>query len=153
MSDAQKAKLRAALTKPVPTSKRCPRCTETKPSDQFGLRPNGRWLKSHCKPCAAILAKQKRRLTPEAQSAANRRAKLKRYGITEDEYEQMSQAQSGACAICKQIPIKRPLFVDHDHRTGQARGLLCDLCNAGIGMLGDSVDRMLVAIEYLNAYS
>lgn len=73
------------------------------------------------------------------------------YGITESDYLAMLEAQGGTCAICHQaerIP-GRSLAIDHDHETGRVRGLLCASCNRGIGMLGDDVDRLASAIEYL----
>lgn len=52
------------------------------------------------------------------------------YGITEPEYEQILEAQGGVCAVClRPPPAGKHLHVDHDHRTGIVRGLLCMTCN------------------------
>lgn len=81
------------------------------------------------------------------------RSRCKRYGITLEEYERQLEAQDGACAICKRRPVpgarKQMLCIDHDHRTGKFRGLLCDACNRAIGMLQDSPTVLRVAAEYL----
>lgn len=79
-------------------------------------------------------------------------AKLKReYGLTENEYWNMFRSQEGRCAICPHAPApgEEKLAVDHDHVTGAVRGLLCRPCNSGIGMLGDSYERVNKAAEYL----
>lgn len=57
------------------------------------------------------------------------------YGITGTEYRAMAEAQGGLCAICSRPPRQRRLAVDHDHRTGRVRALLCDTCNRFVGML------------------
>lgn len=53
----------------------------------------------------------------------------KSYGLTEGDYERMLKGQGGKCAICGRVPEYRKLSVDHNHETGQVRGLLCDHCN------------------------
>jgi hypothetical protein len=58
--------------------------------------------------------------------------------------------QHGACAICKR-PFDGVFHVDHDHDTGDPRGLLCSQCNTGIGLLGDSPERLLAAVDYLRS--
>ena len=73
---------------------------------------------------------------------------LSRYGITVDDFKAMLTAQGGTCAICGDAPERR-LHVDHDHRTGQVRGLLCTGCNKGIGCFRDDPDRLRGAIRYL----
>ena len=55
-----------------------------------------------------------------------------RTGITEAQYEALLAAQGGGCAICGNTPKSRRLSVDHDHATGDVRGLLCHRCNRGL---------------------
>ena len=56
-----------------------------------------------------------------------------KYGITLDDYKRRLDAQGGRCEICGESPDRHRLFVDHDHRTGKVRGLLCQGCNMRIG--------------------
>jgi|WetSurSiteA1Bulk_404760.scaffolds.fasta_scaffold06722_8 hypothetical protein len=81
----------------------------------------------------------------------DRKRKLKRYGITPDDYNFMFDAQNGYCAICgiHQSKLKKPLFVDHDHKKNKVRGLICHRCNFAIGLFDDSIDNLLNAIKYL----
>jgi hypothetical protein len=74
---------------------------------------------------------------------------LRRYGITVAEYERMRDQQGGKCAICGRRPRYR-LHVDHDHDSGEVRGLLCVPCNRAVGCLGDDPQRCLRAAEYLS---
>ncbi len=81
--------------------------------------------------------------------------RARRYSITYDEYMALIERQSGCCAICGNPPqdknqygVKR-LAIDHDHATGQIRGLLCYNCNVMLGHARDSVDVLQSAIAYL----
>jgi hypothetical protein len=87
-------------------------------------------------------------------------SKLKRYyGITPEDYYAMLSAQGGVCAICKtDKPCARRhkiqgesefFFIDHCHTTGKVRGLLCNACNRGLGILGDDPKRLIEAADYL----
>ena len=104
----------------------------------------------------------RKRLKKNAHKSYRRHAKrrtmeatIRRYGITEADYLAMLLSQGSVCAICdreerRQQPIgKRRLSVDHDHETGQIRGLLCSDCNLGLGKFGDDPDTLLRAVEYL----
>lgn len=72
------------------------------------------------------------------------------YGITEEEYEDALHLQGGKCAICGVAPKKgRRLCVDHCHCSGRFRGLLCDLCNKGLGQFKDDREVLARAIAYL----
>lgn len=76
----------------------------------------------------------------------------RRYGITLEEYDAMAAAQDERCAICNKRPtMAQPsLAVDHDHRTGQVRGLLCARCNHDLlGIFGDDPAFYMRAEEYL----
>lgn len=68
----------------------------------------------------------------------------------------MLQEQEGKCAICKRAPDdharNKALAVDHDHKTGQVRKLLCGQCNVGLGMFQHDPQLMQRAIEYLDGF-
>ena len=75
-----------------------------------------------------------------------------KYGISEENYNQMLAEQHGGCAICgrKQRGKKHIyLYVDHNHITGQVRGLLCCSCNSAVGQFRDDPALLRRAIEYL----
>lgn len=77
-----------------------------------------------------------------------------KYGIETADYELLLAQQGGRCAICgTDNPGKNKKFwsIDHDHETGQVRGLLCSSCNRGIGLLGDNVERLEAALSYLRS--
>lgn len=71
-----------------------------------------------------------------------------RYGITLQQYTTLLEKQGGLCAICGKEDLIR-LCVDHDHKTGIVRGLLCGNCNQGLGKFKDSLELLIQAIDYL----
>ena len=73
---------------------------------------------------------------------------LSSYGLTFEEYQQMLQEREDKCDICKQV-MSKP-HVDHCHKTGEIRGLLCAECNHGLGKFGDDTERLLSAVAYLH---
>ena len=74
---------------------------------------------------------------------------LKRnYSISIEEYNELFTKQGGVCAICGR-ESKKSLGVDHEHKTGKVRGLLCSNCNTAIGQLNDDPKLLLKAIAYL----
>ena len=92
----------------------------------------------------------------------------RRYGMDIERLEHMLRAQGGACAICRRPWERCPrpkmthldqglflhyLFVDHDHRTGAVRGLLCNACNTAIGLFEERAERFVAAIEYIAHFS
>lgn len=70
------------------------------------------------------------------------------YGITLDEYEALVEKQEKRCAVCGDSPDYN-LVVDHNHNTGEIRGLLCQPCNQALGLLKDSPDVLQSAQNYL----
>lgn len=82
----------------------------------------------------------------------------KNYGMSLAEYDRLYEAQGGVCAICKKPETQKSstcsetvdrLSVDHCHRTGAIRGLLCSKCNFGLGHFGDSIELVFGAAYYL----
>lgn len=85
--------------------------------------------------------------------AGKRNDNLKRlYGITEEAYQVLLEAQHYVCKICG-APYgskkRANLCVDHDHQTGRIRGLLCESCNKMLGFSNDNPTLLLRAIQYL----
>ena len=77
----------------------------------------------------------------------------RRFGITKAQYDGMLLAQKGTCAICGQFEKKnRRLSVDHCHKTGKVRGLLCLVCNSALGKFRDDIQTLVKAQEYLKRY-
>ena len=71
----------------------------------------------------------------------------RKYGIGPAEYGLLYERQGGCCLICRRFD--RPLVVDHCHDSGLVRGLLCSQCNSAIGLLGESIEVIGRAIEYV----
>jgi hypothetical protein len=146
--------------------KTCTRCGVEKPlTDFYPLKPgHGRRVNPghspECKTCNIARARahqdRQRASDPEkykadrARWARNRR--LREYGITQADYDVLFEQQDGRCAICGRAESGAwggLLPVDHDHKTGEVRGLLCHHCNGGLGQFGDDPDRLLAAAAYL----
>ena len=73
------------------------------------------------------------------------------YGITPDQYEKILQLQHGVCKICGKPPLHgKNLSIDHCHKTGEIRGLLCQKCNTALGHFNDDPILLDRAAEYLS---
>lgn len=92
---------------------------------------------------------------PELMKQKDRKNMLKRFwNMSVKEYETLSNKQNGTCALCDKTesnPHKR-LCIDHDHKTGKIRGLLCDNHNRAMGLFKDSIEDLEKAIEYLKKH-
>ena len=124
-------------------SKYCARCGTTKPKSEFHISETGRFKTKYCKQCHSDEVQEKR---------------LERdWGLTQDQYNDLLAKQGGVCAICgsSKSGTKKDgrLCIDHNHETGEIRGLLCASCNRGIGLLGDSSEMLLAACAYLKNHS
>lgn len=74
-----------------------------------------------------------------------------KYGIDYEHYKEMYDSQKGLCKICEDF--YEILCVDHCHKTGKVRGLLCAMCNLGVGNFLEDEGRMMKAIEYVRECS
>lgn len=104
--------------------------------------PNGKW-KIRCDPCH-IQFEYRQRVRYNRKRVT---------GVAHEQYEAMLAEQKGLCAICRNGPTpNRTLGVDHDHDTLRVRGLLCNLCNVGLGAFNDDMRVMKLAIAYLEKH-
>jgi len=161
---------------PDPRSKKtCTKCGVKRPLLEFyahrGTRDGRATYCSPCQRAAAAdrraadssltkLANDLRARRPGAKaeaSARNRRWWLRQYGLTGEQYDQLLNEQGGLCAICRRPERNmdartgdpRRLSVDHCHKTGAVRGLLCGPCNRGLGSFDDDPDNFDRAAAYL----
>lgn len=85
----------------------------------------------------------------EAYVRRRREYKFKiRYGLTIRQYEELESLQQGKCAICRR-KVTHQLHVDHNHKTGKVRGLLCWNCNGALGQVHDSIIILDSMIDYI----
>lgn len=156
--------------------KRCLDCQTEKPPSDFkrhAASPDG--YTYVCKDClrarrAAVshltpderyqrqldLINQRYASNPEYRERVRNNRRKSVYGVTPDVYRSLLERQGGVCAICGQLPPpdevgQRGFHLDHDHQTGQIRGLLCFMCNRGLGDFGDDSNRLRSALRYLAA--
>ena len=107
---------------------------------------------SYCSACKSQRTKKSRKENPEKHSQYDWKSKIKgAYGITEQDYSNMFIEQDGKCGICFTSLIFRDkaTHIDHNHETGEVRGLLCHGCNTAIGLLKEDTEIMKSAIEYM----
>ena len=133
--------------------RQCSKCKKTLPDSEFWKQGN------QCKQCRRNYNNQRRAQLPKKQRQALDRAHYERnieykkarwiqvkYGLTPNQVSAM-MPKDGLCPICKKVPTR--WAIDHDHETGRIRGLLCLMCNSGLGFLKDSVSNLRNAIVYL----
>ena len=117
--------------------KECSSCGEHKPLADYHNAPRTKdGLAGYCKTCH----KERTRNTDY----------IRKFGITLEDYNQMFAEQEGKCGICGKHDLEKHLSVDHDHDTGEVRGLLCQPCNLGLGKLGDNIESIENTLRYLN---
>lgn len=151
-------------------TKICSRCKIDKPYSAY-FKDNRRaiGIRCRCKECCALETQEWREKNrsdynsyvsmwrgenPERQHATEIK---RRYGLSIERYNEMLAEQKLQCAICggQHDPSKKRgrLYVDHDHKTGEVRALLCKKCNSAIGYFEENPDAMLKAIDYLKNHN
>jgi hypothetical protein len=139
--------------------KTCTKCNLEKPFSEFSLRGEEEKLRSWCKQCVnegySIARDRRWKEDPEGFRAYKAKVKRNRawnrFGITQDQFEELGELQNWSCLICGTDITNRPQM-DHNHRTNQVRNLLCFHCNVGLGHFRDSVVLLEKAIIYLKVY-
>jgi len=145
--------------------KRCATCACEKPLTDFFKNANYRDGRlKHCKKCfserwlipykqtakyKAYCAEYRNR--PETKAKMRNREYMSEFGITLKQYNTLLRKQNFRCAICEtpQEKTRIRFAVDHSHKVGNVRGLLCDRCNRGLGFFGDDPYKLLIAREYI----
>ena len=135
-------------------SKRCRKCQRVLSDDSFTTNnEHADGLASRCRDCQAVYRDSVR----VRRNETGRWWHIKKhYGLSQSAYKIMFAGQVGRCAIChdpleKTGKLKWACAVDHDHKTGKVRGLLCHYCNLGLGSFKDSITSLQAAVEYLRA--
>lgn len=130
-------------------TKQCTRCKQHRELAQF--RINSRI----CRPCDVIATRLWRLRNVETFIKQNRRTKLnsrlRKYGLQQQDLHDMLEAQQGRCAICDKS-IDLSASIDHCHKTGVVRGLLCGMCNRAIGQLLDCPTIIRRAASYIEKH-
>jgi hypothetical protein len=145
--------------------KRCPKCKKQKSLSDFN-KSTKRASQGWCRDCAnresrewyrknksraSFLRKQWANKHVLRDKTARKNGHLLRlYKISLAQFRAIENSQLGLCACCERL-LKRP-HVDHDHKTGKIRALLCGTCNTGIGHFGDDSVRCEKAAAYLRKH-
>ena len=130
----------------------CSDCKQLLQIENFNInRSTKRGRDRRCKLCTSIAVKAWRRANPE-RAASHHRKRL--YGISTEQFEAMYNNQAGLCGACTtQIPkYGRSVAIDHNHKTGKVRGLLCHNCNDALGKLKDSPALVKNLLDYIIKY-
>lgn len=128
---------------PARSERRCGKCGEIKPLDEFYKN------QYRCKPCHKAYYKEWNKANEAKRHSYHTR---RRYGVDQTEYNRMFEEQGGRCKICNQEQPEKRLAVDHCHRTGKVRSLLCDPCNKAIGLLKDNPSLLRSAANYVELF-
>lgn len=135
-------------------TKHCPKCEEELPISEFGRNSRSYdGYQSYCKFHAVQVTHEN--TIKNWGNAKNYRLQY-RHGITLEQYHQMLEDQDHKCAICQRYPEdnpKNPWHVDHDHKTGKIRGILCHACNTALGNFKDDPETLGNALKYLTRFS
>lgn len=131
-------------------SKKCKTCgVEKDVSDFYTGRKD-------CKDCKNAAARQWRKDNPANVQRhlirMRERAKERRYGITQSDFDKILKTQNNKCAICEsEFKSSKDTHIDHCHDSFKVRGLLCSNCNVALGQFNDNLELMKNAIEYLKS--
>lgn len=135
--------------------KTCTKCGGEYPATIEYFHRDGKRLRAECKQCKTQSVKECHK-TRNGKLTLIRSCLKKRYGITLTEYNKMFKKQNGVCVICKKpetvshhVGVFFRLSVDHNHKTGKIRGLLCLKCNRAIGLFEHKIKNLQKAINYL----
>lgn len=126
----------------------CPKCGQIRDISEFNKDKSTAFgVAIYCKHCNKVDSKIRYRDNKDKFQAYGLKRK---FGLTVEQFQNLLGAQGNVCAICASTfkPNKRP-SVDHCHKTGKVRGILCDPCNQGLGKFRDNESFLIAAAEYI----
>lgn len=138
--------------------KKCNKCKKYKNLKEFYKSKTGKdGVLAICKKCARLKSLNWHYNNKEASAKRRRKVGMSSFGLTVEEYDKLFIEQNGNCKICgnpetvidKRTGKFRRLAVDHDHKTGKVRGLLCQKHNTMIGLAEDSIEILEAAKNYI----
>lgn len=139
-------------------TKTCTRCGEEKELQNFPKRSGGKTrqlYKSWCKACHKEVHQSWVEGNPDkvrgyrAKDKWTLHKRCSRHGITVEEFWSIYEEQDGTCPVCDKAIEAEDSAIDHNHKTGEVRGILCKSCNRALGLLGDNPDTMFRGFTYL----
>lgn len=136
------------------SGRECVACRTYKSWDHFGKSTkNARGKYAKCLDCAKEERRAWNAANPERRARLKLRSQAVALGLDPDAIEAHFKNHNGLCDICGRSPSevgsRKRLSIDHDHLTGEFRGLLCSPCNSGLGQFRDSPKILSAAIDYL----
>lgn len=140
------------------TTRICRECKVEHPIEYYYVHKGPRTSKGYRRPvCNACSNKQTiewRKNNPDKCKIYRRKNKLKKkYGISLEQYDEMLKQQNGVCYICHKLESNgKPLYVDHCHKSGIIRKLLCDKCNFTLGLMNEDKTLLNKLIDYINEH-
>lgn len=145
----------------------CVKCKEIKDLSHYGKdSTNKSGLRSRCKLCRSKDSKEWNKTNPDRLSINSKKWYLKnpekarnmalkrKYGITLDQFNQLSIQQEDKCPICNKHKdiLDQSMSVDHCHKTGKVRALLCNPCNAAVGFIQENVENAQRLVQYIKLH-
>lgn len=146
--------------------KTCKTCKKTKELKYFHKKKGGLLgVKANCGECCKTIdakyystpkhknKRLERQASPEYQLYIRSFRLKRKYGITLEDYDKMLADQNGACKTCGSKELSNTsdkyFAIDHCHKTGKVRGLLCSQCNSALGLVKDNIETLENLIKYL----
>jgi hypothetical protein len=115
--------------------------------------------RGHCIACVQTIIRNGRSVgkyitDKDKRHVYNKEVKYKKYGLTKEEFDKLILEQNNKCKICHRefeahLSDRQVRHIDHCHKTGKVRGILCNPCNRGLGCFKDNIKFLHSAIDYL----
>ena len=122
--------------------KLCNKCKVEKPLTEYYKRTYSSGNVGYQNNCKKCQGKQRVQYWKPHQVAR------RKFGLSDEEYTTLIERSQGLCEVCNN-PMGNKRCIDHDHNTGEIRGVLCNNCNTALGLVGDNVTTLTKLIQYL----